>query len=181
MKTPTGVVLKDLIQTDAAINPGNSGGPLLDADGRLIGINTAILSQSGDSAGIGFAIPINAIKRILPELVTHGRVQRPQMGWQLADTDQGPMVLRVAPDGAAASAGMQPVERAVEGVFSRGVRRDIDSADLVFKVNGKRVQTRDEVEEVVMTAKAGAPLVFTLRRGGAYGKERVVEVVPELR
>ncbi len=174
-------MLKDLVQTDAAINPGNSGGPLLDADGRLIGINTAILSQSGDSAGIGFAIPINAIKRIVPELIATGKVSRPQMGWQLVDTDQGPMVLRVAPDSVAAEAGVQPIERVVEGVFTRGFRRDIDSGDLVYKVNGKRVQSRDEIEELISKSRPGAPVILVLRRGGAYGKERQVEVLPEMK
>jgi len=79
VRSPGGIIMKGLIQTDAAINPGNSGGPLLDMEGRLIGINTAILSQSGDSAGIGFAVPINQIKRVLPELIATGKVLRPRM------------------------------------------------------------------------------------------------------
>jgi S1-C subfamily serine protease len=181
MKTPEGAVLKGLIQTDAAINPGNSGGPLLDADGRLIGINTAILSQSGDSAGIGFAVPINLVKRIVPDLVSTGKVLRPQLGWRLADTDQGPMVSVVAPGSAAERAGLQPIHRPVSGVFVQGYRRDIDSADLIVKVNGKRVQNKDEVEELVSRADPGQPITMTVRRGGLYGKERTVNVVPELR
>jgi S1-C subfamily serine protease len=181
MKTPEGAVLKGLIQTDAAINPGNSGGPLLDADGRLIGINTAILSQSGDSAGIGFAVPINVVKRIVPDLVSTGKVLRPQLGWRLADTDQGPMVSVVSPGSAAERAGLQPIHRPVSGVFVQGYRRDIDSADLIVKVNGKRVQNKDEVEELVSRADPGQPITMTVRRGGLYGKERTVNVVPELR
>lgn len=81
VRNPNNYLMRGLIQTDAAINPGNSGGPLLDVDGRVIGITTAILSKSGDSAGIGFAVPINQIARILPELITTGRVLRPKLGW----------------------------------------------------------------------------------------------------
>lgn len=179
MKTGNGTPLRDLIQTDAAINPGNSGGPLLDSDGRLIGINTAILSQSGSSAGIGFAVPINNIRRTLPELLTSGKVSRPRMGWQLVDTDQGPMVLRVAPGGAASNAGIAPIERPVPGnAFVRGYREDIESADLIFKVNGNRVRSRDEVEDSIRRSDREKSLAFTLRRGGVYGKEREVNVIP---
>jgi len=179
MKTPRGALLKGLIQTDAAINPGNSGGPLLDADGRLIGINTAILSQSGDSAGIGFAVPINDIKRILPELLSTGKVRRPNMGWYLVDTDQGPMVLRLLPQGAAAVGGISPIEHEIvsQGIV-RGFQRDIESADLIYKVNGERVHNRDEVEDSIRRAGKGEAVRFALRRGGIYGREREVSVVP---
>lgn len=181
MKSPSGVVLRNLIQTDAAINPGNSGGPLLDADGRLIGINTAILSQSGDSAGIGFSVPANHIKRILPELVATGKVLRPDVGWQLVDTDHGPMVYRVLPAGPAEDAGLQPIERKREGVFVRGIERDIDSADLIVAVNGKPVQNKDEVEAAVREVRLGGTLTLSVRRGGLYGKERKTTLTPELR
>lgn len=179
MKTPQGAVLKDLIQTDAAINPGNSGGPLLDADGRLIGINTAILSQSGDSAGVGFAVPINSIKRIIPELLATGKVRRPRLGWQLVDTDQGPMVLRVLSDSPAERSAIKPIERVFSsGAFVRGYRRDIESADLIYKVDGQRVRNRDEVEDAIRKIKKGDAVELTLRTGGVYGRERTVSVVP---
>ncbi len=179
MKTPKGALLKELIQTDAAINPGNSGGPLLDADGRLIGINTAILSQSGDSAGIGFAVPINSLKRILPELISTGRVRRPNMGWQVVDTDQGPMVLRVMPDGVAQRGGVRAIEQILTGGGAvRGFQRDIESADLIYKVNGERVHNRDEVEDSIRRTKPSETVRLTLRRGGIYGKERDVPLVP---
>ena len=179
MKTSSGNALRGLIQTDAAINPGNSGGPLLDADGRLLGINTAIVSQSGSSAGIGFAVPINVIRRVLPELLSTGKVSRPRMGWQLIDTDQGPMVLRLAPRGAASEAGISPIERPLPGnAFVRGYRQDIESADLIYKVNGRRVETKDEVEDALRDIDRSAPVTLTLRRGGAYGREREVRVVP---
>jgi S1-C subfamily serine protease len=179
MKTGNGTALRDLIQTDAAINPGNSGGPLLDGDGRLIGINTAILSQSGSSAGIGFAVPINNIRRMLPELLTSGKVSRPRMGWQLVDTDQGPMVLRTAPSSVAANAGISPIERTIPGnAFVRGYREDIESADLIFKVNGNRVRTRDEVEDAIRQSDREKSLTLVLRKGGVYGREREIKVVP---
>ncbi len=183
MKTPRGAVLKDLIQTDAAINPGNSGGPLLDADGRLIGINTAILSQSGDSAGVGFAVPINSIRRIIPELLSTGKVRRARLGWQLVDTDQGPMVLRVQEDGPAERAGIRPIERLFTSsqsgsAFIQKFRRDIDAADLIFKVNGERVRNRDEVEDAIRKVKRGEAVELALRTGGVYGRERLVSVVP---
>ncbi|WKZ57038.1 MAG: trypsin-like peptidase domain-containing protein [Bdellovibrionota bacterium] len=180
VRGPNGVVLRGLVQTDASINPGNSGGPLLDGDGNVIGINTAILSQSGDSAGIGFAVPINQIKRVLPELVATGKVLRPKMGWILVDTDQGPMVRRVAPGGPADEAGLQPLERMVENVFMRGYVSDPERADLIFKVNGRRVQSREEVEELVQRTKGRGTLRLTLRRGGIQGAEREVTVQPRL-
>jgi S1-C subfamily serine protease len=180
MKTPRGAVLKELIQTDAAINPGNSGGPLLDSDGRLIGINTAILTQGGGSEGIGFAVPINNIKRILPELATNGKVRKPRMGWQLVDTDQGPMVLRIAEGSAADEGGFQPIERLVGGdAFVRGYRQNIDGADLIYKVNGQRVRNRDEVEDEIRRVGRDNEVRFTVRRGGLHGKEREIAVVPD--
>lgn len=181
VKNPSGVLMRGLIQTDAAINPGNSGGPLLDVDGRLIGINTAILSQSGDSAGIGFAVPINPLRLVLPELIATGKVLRPKLGWLLVDTDQGPMVRRVAQGGPADAAGIQPIERVVENVFVRGYVSNAGSADLIYKVNGERVRTKDDVERIVQGHKSGTPLTLTLRRGGIRGAEREVRVTPVLR
>ena len=181
VKSPMGVLMKGLIQTDAAINPGNSGGPLLDMDGRLIGINAAILSQSGDSAGIGFAVPINQIKRILPELIATGKVLRPNMGWVLVDTTEGVMVRRVTPGGPAAQAGIAPIERLVDKVFVRGYVRDFDRADLIVTVNGRPVQSREEVEEIVAAGGPNQPVRLALRRGGRAGRQRTVSAVPVLR
>lgn len=181
VKAPSGSVMKGLVQTDAAINPGNSGGPLLDLDGRVIGINTAILSQSGESAGIGFAIPINSIRRVLPELIATGKVLRPNMGWVLIDTTQGPMVRRVLKESPADRAGIQPVERMVDSVFIRGFVRDIARADLVYAVNGRRVTSSSEIEEIVASSNPQEAIEFTLRRGGERGPERTVSVKPLLR
>ena len=100
----TGRQIEGVIQTDAAINPGNSGGPLLDSAGRLIGVNTAIASTSGSSAGIGFAVPVDTVNQIVPQLIQHGRVIRPQLGVTLADDAvaarlgvEGALILSVAP------------------------------------------------------------------------------------
>ncbi len=174
-------VMRGLIQTDAAINPGNSGGPLLDSDGRLIGINTAILSSSGDSAGIGFSVPINQIKRVLPELIATGKVLRPTLGWIIDDTNQGPMVRWTAKDGPADRVGVQGAYRIVSEAFLRGYVLDFSRADLIYAINGRRIASRDEVEEIVGQSEAGKPLAFVLRRGGLGGKERLTRITPELR
>ena len=177
---PNRILMKGLIQTDAAINPGNSGGPLLDADGRVIGINTAILSQSGDSAGIGFAIPINQIRRILPELIATGKVLRSRIGWILVDTNQGPMVRRVLPNGPAELAGVGPIERMVQNVFRLGFVRDFSRADLIYAVNAVKVKSIEDVEEAIAKSEPGKEIVFTFRRGGINGPERQVKIKPVL-
>jgi len=181
VRSPNGTLMKGLIQTDAAINPGNSGGPLLDTEGRLIGINTAILSQSGDSAGIGFAVPINQIARVLPELIATGKVARPEVGWILVDTTHGPMVRRVIEGGPAEKAGVQPIERAVDSVFMNGYVQDIERADLIAKVNGKAVQSRQDVEESINQSDPKKPIVFSMLRGGDPDRSRQVTIQPVLR
>ncbi|RIL08994.1 MAG: hypothetical protein DCC75_07575 [Proteobacteria bacterium] len=180
VKGKGGHLMRGLIQTDAAINPGNSGGPLLDMNGDLVGINSAILSQSGDSAGIGFAVPINQIKRVLPELIATGKVLRPKVGWVLVDTNQGPMVRRIAEGSPADQAGLQAIERMVSNAFLRGYVQDVSRADLILKVNGKRVYSKDEVDEAVISTPTGKVLELVLRRGGIKGRERTVTIVPEL-
>ncbi|MBX7144409.1 MAG: trypsin-like peptidase domain-containing protein [Oligoflexia bacterium] len=179
VKSPSGKFMRGLIQTDASINPGNSGGPLIDMSGRLIGINSAILSQSGDSAGIGFAVPSNLVKRILPELIATGKVLRPKFGWVLVDTTQGPMVRRLAPGGPADKAGLQPLERRVEDIFLQGYVRDFDRADLIVKVNGQAVRSKDEVDDILARAGTGE-IVLLVRQGGLDGREREVKIKPSL-
>ncbi len=107
-----------VIQTDAAINPGNSGGPLLDSSGRLIGVNTAIYSPTGTSAGIGFAVPVDTVRSVVPQLIEHGHVIRPALGVHLADPRlvahlplRGAVVLNVTPGSPAEQAGIQPTRR----------------------------------------------------------------------
>jgi S1-C subfamily serine protease len=181
VRSPTGNVLRSLIQTDAAINPGNSGGPLIDMSGSIIGINTAILSQSGDSAGIGFAMPVNSIARILPELIATGKVLRAWMGWDLIDTREGPMVLRLTEGSPASVAGLQPIERRVDGGFMRGFVRDFEGAALIKKINGRIVQSKEEVETIISGLRDKNPLKVTVRRGGAPDEERTLTIIPAFR
>lgn len=180
VRNPSGPLMRGLIQTDASINPGNSGGPLLDSSGRMIGINTAILSRSGDSAGIGFAIPSNYIKRILPDLLTHGKVLRPDVGWILADTNQGAMVRRVLENSPAAKAGVEPFERAVQDAFVRGYVRDLSRGDLIYRINGQRMRSLDDVDQIIKQSDGSKPLEVELRRGGVYGPQRKVLIKPVL-
>lgn len=181
VRNPNGRLMSGLIQTDAAINPGNSGGPLIDGDGRLIGINTAILSKSGDSAGIGFAVPINKLARVLPELIETGKILRPKFGWILMDTNQGPMIRRILPDGPAGKAGLVPVERLVRKGALRGYVRDYSKADLIVKVNGVEVSSTDQVQEIITRAERGAVISFTLNSGGVRGPSRTIKIQPILR
>ena len=118
IKGKTGRPITDMIQTDASINPGNSGGPLLDSSGRLIGINTAIYSPSGASAGIGFAVPVDTVNAIVPQLLKHGKIVRPGLGISIASDQQaksvgidGVVIVTVSPNGAAAKAGLVGVTR----------------------------------------------------------------------
>lgn len=118
IQSRAGVPIRDAIQTDAAINPGNSGGPLLDSGGKLIGVNTAIYSPSGASAGIGFSIPVDAVRWVVPELIRYGKIQRPTIGVELASNNivsryglQGPLVLNVPAGSNAEKSGLQPTRR----------------------------------------------------------------------
>jgi S1-C subfamily serine protease len=180
VRNPKHVLMKDLIQTDVALNPGSSGGPLLNSRGELIGINAAILSHTGESAGISFAVPIHRIRSILPELVATGKVLRPTLGWVLVDTNQGPLVRRVFEGGPAAARGVQPLERPVGEVFRGGIARDFDRADLITEVNGEEVRTVDDVERYVLQARRAEPITVTLRQGGRSGKERKITMKPVL-
>jgi S1-C subfamily serine protease len=118
----TGRTISGVIQTDAAINPGNSGGPLLDSAGRLIGVNTAIYSPSGSNAGIGFAVPVDTVNRVVPQLIKHGRVIRPGLGVRIADDTtarrlgvKGVLIMQVDKSSAAEAAGLRGTQRDAGG------------------------------------------------------------------
>jgi S1-C subfamily serine protease len=160
-KTP----IKNVIQTDAPINPGNSGGPLLDSAGRLIGVNTAIYSRSGSSAGIGFAIPVDDVNRVVPQLIAHGKVTRPRLGVELAPdqvTQQagitGALILRVLPDSPAAQAGLQPTRRDEEGRIQLG--------DVITAVNGRPVKKVSDLYGELQKFKVGDKVTLTINRQG---------------
>ena len=160
--------IKGIIQTDAAINPGNSGGPLLNPRGEVIGMNTAILSQVGQSAGIGFAVPIGAIKRILRPLIEQGRVIRADLGLtRVMRTDSGLLVIEMTDGGPAERAGLRPPQvrrfRRGNAIFSQ---RDPETADLIVAIDGKPVRTADEILAEVEAHSPGTRVVITVVRAG---------------
>jgi len=160
--------IKSVIQIDAAINPGNSGGPLLDSHGRLIGMNTAIASSTGQSAGIGFAIPSNLISRVIPELIKHGRVIRPDVGiLQVLKTEAGLRILRMDSEGAAAKAGLQgpTIVRRKRG-FVTFESEDRSTADLIVGVNGNKTLDVDEFLSEIESHRPGDRVTLSIVREG---------------
>jgi S1-C subfamily serine protease len=165
IQSVSNVSIFDVIQTDAAINPGNSGGPLLDSSGRLIGVNTAIYSPSGASAGIGFAVPVDTVRRIVPELIAHGRIIRPVLGVQPVSGQmnayitqrlgvEGALLARVFRGTGAAEAGLQAtVQRAGR----------IIPGDVIQEIDGKPVKGWSDLIGRLGNYKPGD--VVTLRRG----------------
>jgi S1-C subfamily serine protease len=175
LKTKNGRVIKGIIQTDAAINPGNSGGPLLNSKGQVIGMNTAIVSQVGQSAGISFAVPINPISRILEQLVENGRVIRADLGITPYATGEGLLVLTVVEGGPAERAGIQPVRVKVERLGPGSFRRvlDLHSADLIVAIEHKRVRTVEELLTEVEKHRPGEIIRVTVVRDGRSTDIRV--------
>jgi S1-C subfamily serine protease len=161
-----GVPIQGAIQTDAAINPGNSGGPLLDSSGRLIGMNTSILSPSRVSAGIGFAVPIDTIARAVPQLIQYGREVRPTIGVGLAEDAiaqrfglRGALILNVMPDSPAERAGLQPTRQDVNtGRISIG--------DVITAVNGAPVETTSQLYLALEKHKVGDKVKLDVVRAG---------------
>ncbi len=159
--------VKQIIQIDASINPGNSGGPLLDTHGRLIGINTAIASKTGQSAGVGFAIPVSLVARVVPELIRLGKVIRPEIGIRLFETDKGLMVAQLQPNGSAERAGLKgpKVTRKRTGPFVVE-RADRESADLIVAVDGEDVKTQDDFLTAIEKKRPGEQVIVTVIREG---------------
>ncbi|MBP7147325.1 MAG: trypsin-like peptidase domain-containing protein [Acidobacteria bacterium] len=163
--------LRDVIQTDAAINPGNSGGPLLDSSGRLIGMNTAIFSPSGTFSGIGFAVPIDTFKRLIPSLIEHGRIETPGIGIvplpdQVAQRYElkGVVVQQVEPGSPAAKAGLEGLRR---------TRRGIEIRDAIVAVNGKKVESLDDMAYEFEQAGVGKSVELTVLRRDETRKVRL--------
>ncbi len=165
-------LIKSVIQIDAAINPGNSGGPLLDSRGRLIGMNTAIASPTGQSSGVGFAIPVANISRVVPELIARGRVIRPDAGiTHVYPTEHGLLVAAMTPGGPAERAGLQGFRivkgRRRQGPLSYETRTvDRSSADLIVAVDGEEISSASEFLSLIETRKPGDEVVLTIVRGG---------------
>ncbi len=173
LSTDKGVVIENVIQTDAPINPGNSGGPLLDTSGRMIGINTAIFTPSGGSVGIGFAIPVNTAKELIPDLITYGRVRRPYLGivgiplWPALSealglpVDRGILVSEVVDgspaDRAGIKGGTRPVIISDTIVYLGG--------DIILKINGKRVGSMRDIKRALKGLKEGQRVPVTVLRG----------------
>ncbi len=159
-----------VIQTDAAINPGNSGGPLLDSRGRLIGVNTAIVSPSGAYAGIGFAVPVDTVARAVPELIERGRVRRPGLGVMLLDPGLG---ARLGLDGVG-------IESVVEGgaAAAAGLRSAVQSGrsiavDEIVEIDGQPVRSQQNLFDVLDAHEAGDTVELLVRRGGEVTQVRV--------
>jgi len=155
--------IQGVIQTDAAINPGNSGGPLLDSAGRVIGINTAIVSPSGAYAGIGFAVPIDVVNRIVPRIIRGEKARKPGLGVVLADDSlvrrlglQGALIWAVVPDGAADKAGLRPMGRDRNGGIVLG--------DVIVAARGKPVHSTNDLFRVVDEHEVGDTLPLTVLR-----------------
>ncbi len=167
IRTENGVV-DGLIQTDAAINPGNSGGPLLDSAGRLIGVNTAIYSPSGAYAGIGFAVPVDRVNRVVPQLIAHGRYQRPSLGVVVDDRMsrlvagklgvEGVLVLQVEPGSAAAEAGIRGSRILAEGNLVPG--------DIILGVDDRDIRDASELRAALENYRVGDEVRLRLLREG---------------
>jgi len=164
--------IKSIIQIDAAINPGSSGGPLLDSRGRMIGMNTAIASRTGESAGVGFAIPVNTIARVVPQLIQNGRVRRPDSGIaRVYQTEHGLLIASLVPNGAAEKAGLRGFkvirQRKKQGPFVYESQTiDRSAADLIVAVDGQPVKTADDFLSIIDGKNPGDRVVLTIVREG---------------
>lgn len=158
------VTIRDMVQTDAAINPGNSGGPLLDSTGHLIGMNTMIYSRSGGSAGIGFAVPVSAIKRVVPQIIETGHAVQVGLGVQIDPSQRleqrlrlrGVIILGVVPNGPAGKAGLRAARRTVQG---------IQLGDIIVGINEYEIVDYDDLYNTLDRYKPGDVVEVTVMRG----------------
>lgn len=172
IQSVAGVPIRDVIQTDAAINPGNSGGPLLNSSGRLIGVNTAIYSPSGASAGIGFSIPADVVNWVVPELIRFGRIMRPSLGVEFARQSfvqrlglQGALIIDVIKGEAGDRAGIRPTVRERNGAIRLG--------DIIVAINKDKIASYSDVVLALEKYQPGQTIQLTLLRDG---KEMVVSL-----
>ncbi len=169
IRAPNNRLIEGAIQTDAAINRGNSGGPLLDSHGRMIGINSQILSPTGTSSGLGFAIPVNIAKRIVPQLVQHGGVRRPRLGINTRDVESiknqvelpvsdGVLIWNVLQGGAAASAGLRGLTQTEEG--------NIELGDIIVGIDGEKIGSTDDLSRILDKHQVGDTISVEVMRNG---------------
>ena len=169
IRARNGRPIEGAIQTDASINPGNSGGPLLDSHGRMIGINSQILSPSGVSAGVGFAVPVNIAKRIVPELVRSGEIRRPKLGITTRDVEtlknqvdlpvsDGVLVWQVAPGGPAANAGLRGLTQTENG--------DVEIGDVIVGIDNEKVANTDDLYRILNKHAVGEVVQVQIVRNG---------------
>ena len=183
VQEPDGTYIDEAIQTDAAINPGNSGGPLLNSRGEVIGINTMIASASGGSVGLGFAIPINAAKSVINDLVQYGRVRRPTLGiralplrmsQELAQelelpVDHGVLVMEVLPGSAAARAGIKGGnQRVYYGNYELMI-----GGDLIVEIDGQEIKDAQQLNHVLSNHRSGDTVSIVFYHGKQQRTARV--------
>ncbi|HEC99970.1 MAG TPA: trypsin-like serine protease [Proteobacteria bacterium] len=173
IRAPSGLLIEDMIQTDASINPGNSGGPLLNSDGELIGINSAIFTPSGGSVGIGFAIPVNTAKKVFPQLMAKGYVDYPWLGASLQTlrpslaealklpVREGVIVAEVVKNGPADRAGLRGATRQVR----LGNTIVAIGGDIILQIDGKKVESGDVLIRYLREKKPGDRVLLTVLRG----------------
>ncbi|HKG78902.1 MAG TPA: trypsin-like peptidase domain-containing protein, partial [Pyrinomonadaceae bacterium] len=162
-------LIEGAIQTDASINPGNSGGPLLDSHGRMIGINSQILSPSGSSSGVGFAVPVSIAKRVVPQLLQSGQVRRPKLGISTRDVaafrnqvdlpvTEGVLIIQVARGSGAANAGLRGMQQTEMGDFELG--------DIIVGIDNDKVNTSDDLFRVLDKHQIGETVQVAIWRDG---------------
>ena len=166
IESKSGQPIRGVIQTDAAINPGNSGGPLLDNEGRLIGINTAILSRSGGSSGVGFAVPVNTIRTAVPQLIAGRSSDRGYLGIALAPLQvsqrasaEGIAILEVVDNSPAQDSGLRAAQVTEDGVTW---------GDILMSIDGKEVVNSESVQESLQGRKAGEDVLLGIKRGEEF-------------
>lgn len=181
LQTREGHIMDDLIQTDAAINPGNSGGPLLNSSGEVIGVNTAIFSSSGENVGIGFAVPVATLARVIPDLLEHGEVARPWFGTrgtalapQLAEAlelpvESGFLVWQVERGSTADRAGLQGGNRRV----ILGNSLIVVGGDIIVSLNGKPVASVQDINQILEEKRPGDQIEIEFYRGERKNKKRI--------
>jgi len=182
IRSEVGTLIEDVIQTDAAINPGNSGGPLLNSEGEIIGINSAIISPSGGNVGIGFAIPVNTAKRLVPELISKGYVTYPWIGATIQTLfpevakylklkiERGALIAEVVRGGPADKAGLKGGSQRVQV----GNMIVLVGGDIVVKADDQEIKTNEELIRYVREKKIGDSVTFRVYRKGNFENVKVI-------